>query len=256
MIRVAIVDDEQYHRTTIKRYIARLEKDLPESVEVYEYDSGKALLDAVDQRFHIIFLDQKMTGLSGTETAERIRKTDKSVIIIFVTALEELWEDGYGVQAFYYLTKPIDDRKFSRVFQKAVMKIMEERKPVTIQTVAGIVVFDICDIIYLVKNQRFTDIYYFDRKTNKVCMEKIKNAIKVVAKQFDGLDFVRPHVSYLVNPLHIKRIIEKHRDKYLELVTGDIILVSRERISSVYEIVMKSLNKRTLMVLPDEKRPL
>jgi len=256
MIRVAIVDDEQCHRAAIRKYITRLEKDVPESIEVYEYDSGKALLDSIDLGFHIIFLDQKMTGLSGTETAERIRKTDKAVIIIFVTAIEELWEDGYGVQAFYYLTKPINEMKFARVFQKAVVKIREERKPVAIRTVSGIVVFDIREIIYLVKNRRYTDIYYFDRKTNEVCVEKIKNAIKAVVKQFDRFDFVRPHVSYLVNPLHIKRITEKHRDKYLELVTGETILISRERVSSAYEIVMKSLNKRTLVVIPEEKRPM
>jgi DNA-binding LytR/AlgR family response regulator len=255
MIRVAIVDDEQYHRDLIKRHIARLEKDIPESIEVYAYESGQALLDDIDRKFHIIFLDQKMSGLSGVKTAEQIRKNDKAVIIIFVTALEELWEDGYGVQAFYYLTKPIDDRKFARVFHRAVHKVIEERKPITIMTVGGIVVFDIYDIIYLIKNQRHTDIYYYDRKTKKIRIEKIKNAIRVVARQFSEYDFVRPHVSYLVNPLHIRRIIEKNRDKYLELVTGDVILISRDRINSVYESVMRSLNKRTMMVLPDEKRP-
>jgi DNA-binding LytR/AlgR family response regulator len=250
MIRVAVIDDEKHHRRVINRYIEQLQLDIKEKIDVYEFDSGEALLKSLDKGYHIIFLDQKMPGLSGFETAEKIRSSDKSVIIIFVTAIEELWEDGYGVQAFYYLTKPIDERKFSSVFKRAVAKIQEERRPVTIQTMSGLFVFDIMDILYMKKNQRYTDLYYFERESGSIKVEKIRNSIKAVASQFESLDFVRPHVSYLVNPLHIRRITESNRDKYLELVTGEKIYISRDRVNSVFEIVMRSLDKRTYVVLP------
>lgn len=250
MIRVAVIDDENHHRRVINRHIKKLQTEIEEKIDVYEFSSGESLLKSLDKGFHIIFLDQKMPGLSGFETAEKIRVLDKKVIIIFVTAIEELWEDGYSVQAFYYLTKPIDEGKFRNVFKRAVDKIQEERRPVTIQTMSGLFVFDIMDILYLKKNQRYTDIYYFERESGSVKVEKIRNSIKAVADQFEAFDFVRPHVSYLVNPLHIRRITEENRDKFIELVTGEKIYISRDRLNSVFEIVMKSLDKRTYVVLP------
>lgn len=251
MVKVAIVDDEQYHRSYIKKYIQRMDNEISEKVELFEYSSGEALIEADEKDFHLVLLDQKMNGMSGTETAQRIRAHDKSVLIIFVTALEELWEDGYGVQAFYYLTKPIDESKFKSVFKRAMDKIREERQPITIQTVNGLVVFDIRNIIYLVNNDRHTDIHYYDRKKKTIVVEKIKKSIKETSEPFVQYDFVRPHVSYLVNPIHIRRVFDIERDKYLELVTGENILISRERLHSVYDIVMKSLNKRTFMMLPE-----
>lgn len=250
MIRVAVIDDEAHHRRIIKRYINQLQTEVEEKINVYEYDGGEALLKSLDQGFHIIFLDQKMPGLSGFETAEKVRVSDKKVIIIFVTAIEELWEDGYSVQAFYYLTKPIDESKFRSVFRRAVDKIQEERRPVTIQTMSGLFVFDIMDILYLKKNQRYTDLYYFERDSGSVKVEKIRNPIRAVADQFEAFDFVRPHVSYLLNPLHIRRITEDNRDKYIELVTGEKVFISRDRVNSVFEIVMRSLDKGTYVVLP------
>ena len=78
-----------------------------------------------------------MPGLSGFETAEKVRVSDKKVIIIFVTAIEELWEDGYSVQAFT-TSRSRSMSKFRSVFRRAVDKIQEERRPVTIQTMSGL----------------------------------------------------------------------------------------------------------------------
>lgn len=251
MIRVAIVDDERHHRQVIRHNIDYLENVIDENIIIREFESGEALLQSLNEGFHIIFLDQMMpSGLSGYETAKQIRKTDKSVVIIFVTAIRELWEDGYSVQAFYYLTKPIEEEKLRKVFGRAVNKVREERNPVTIQTMSGLRVFDIRDILYLKKNQRYTDLYYFDRETGEVMTEKLRTPIKTAENRFAEYDFVRPHISYLVNSIHIKRIIEENRDKCLELVTGEKIYISRDRVKSVYEVVMKSLDKRTYLVFP------
>lgn len=249
MIRVAIVDDERHHRQVIENSIKSMEDEIGEKISISEFDSGEKLLDSLSKGYHIIFFDQMMPpGISGFDTAKQIRKTDKSVVIIFVTAIEELWEDGYSVQAFYYLTKPIEKDKFGRVFKRAVAKVMEERSPVTIQTMGGMYVFDIRDILYLKKNQRYTDLYFFDRETGDIVVEKLRTPIKTAESRFAAYDFVRPHISYLVNPIHIRRIIEENRDKCLELVTGEKIFISRDRVKSVYEVFMKSLEKRTFLV--------
>ena len=55
--------------------------------------------------YEIIILDVEMPGLNGLETAERIRQTDKSVIISFLTNYSEFAVKGYEVGAFRYILK-------------------------------------------------------------------------------------------------------------------------------------------------------
>ena len=72
----------------------------------------------------IYFLDIEMGDISGIELAKKIRSeqenSGKRSIIIFVTAFREYMEDAFDVNAFHYLVKPIKEKKFAEVFQRAV----------------------------------------------------------------------------------------------------------------------------------------
>ena len=86
-------------------------------------------LDMLSDRkfFDICFLDIEMGDISGIELAKKIRKeqgdSGKRSIIIFVTGFREYMEDAFDVNAFHYLVKPIKEKKFAEVFQRAANEV-------------------------------------------------------------------------------------------------------------------------------------
>lgn len=113
MKKIAICDDEPAVRKQMEAYFKELE-----SVFCISYfESGEALLES-DVLYDVIFLDIDMKGISGIDTARKIRVRDKKAKIIYVTAYEDFREYAFGVHAFGYLVKPVEKKKFWKSFRK------------------------------------------------------------------------------------------------------------------------------------------
>lgn len=63
-----------------------------------------------------------MHALDGMKTAHIFREKAPSQILIFISSGREYVFDAYDVEAFWYLLKPVDDKKLKNVLQKAVIK--------------------------------------------------------------------------------------------------------------------------------------
>lgn len=59
-----------------------------------------------------------MDGITGMETAKRVRKMDHDCRIIFITTSPEFAVESYDVSASFYLLKPIEK---DGVFYASVM---------------------------------------------------------------------------------------------------------------------------------------
>lgn len=59
--------------------------------------------------FDLIFLDIDLGGMDGMALARKIRETDSEVPILFLTNHREYVFEGYEVQAFRYLLKPVTE---------------------------------------------------------------------------------------------------------------------------------------------------
>ena len=92
---------------------------------ITEYDSGEALVETFAKgMFDIIFLDIYMNGLSGIDTAKKIRDIDKECLLVFVTSSNEHAVEGFAVNALHYLIKPISAEKLAEVFARC-QKILD-----------------------------------------------------------------------------------------------------------------------------------
>ena len=83
-MRIAICDDEKNIRELLGKKVT---KQYPDA-EIVFFTSGEELLLS-DMHMDILFLDIQMTGKNGMKTAGELRRKDKDVILIFVTAAEE-----------------------------------------------------------------------------------------------------------------------------------------------------------------------
>ncbi|MCR5685077.1 MAG: LytTR family DNA-binding domain-containing protein [Lachnospiraceae bacterium] len=136
-MNIAIVDDlrEESDRLEgiLKDYTARNDPGAKISV----FRSGEEFLDGFTAfAYTVIFLDIYMEGITGIETAERIRKLDGDVCIIFLTtSSEHLW-GAFHVHAYEYLVKPAAAEKVFRVMDD-LYRMHTDPKAATLDFTAG-----------------------------------------------------------------------------------------------------------------------
>ena len=117
---IMIVDDEPDIGVSVK---ALLES---EGYDVEYCEDGKACLRALKKsKPDLILLDFFMSGMSGRGVVGNIRKTDKTVKIIFLT-VAEFRERGFKrfkeLGVLGYLSKPLVNRELLKTVKNALKK--------------------------------------------------------------------------------------------------------------------------------------
>ena len=190
-MQIAVCDDEKEIRDLFTQKIRKLYP----GAGLLLYESGEELLLS-DEEPDILLLDIQMPGKNGMETAKELRRKNKQVMIIFVTALDDFVFEAFDVGAFHYLVKPFDDRKFAEVLHNATEQSKNRKKPempsLLINTGGKHITVNLEDLVYA---------EVFDRK---LILHTMDAEIEYYGKMKEleekvGNEFFRTHRSYLVN---------------------------------------------------------
>ena len=231
MLQIAVVDDENLIREQIRNYI---EKKLTVS-GVDSYSSGEAFLTA-KREYDIIFIDIQMPGMNGMELAKEIRKQKVESILIFITGIREYVFDAFEVSAFHYLLKPIDERKFAEVLERAVSEAekrkQEEKRQLLVRTRTRNITLNQSNILYIENRGKKVEIH----TTGEVI--EMYASMKELEKQL-GESFYRCHRGYLVNMAYIT----EYTGDNIMLQNGESIFLAKERYSGFVIEYMHYLRK-------------
>lgn len=115
MYKIAICDDDKRYRKTI-REIVEHENSLHENeIRFYEYESGNELLKHTDILHELVFIDIRMPGLDGNQTALKLRNYNKDAVLIFCSSYFEPTVDSINFgQPFRYIMKDLHDTSLRR----------------------------------------------------------------------------------------------------------------------------------------------
>src|SRR6202140_2083988 len=95
-------------------------------------DSEKAVGMVDQEKFDGIFLDLEMPKLNGFDLARLIRKSswNKSTPIVIVTGRDEraTMQEAFAVGATFFLQKPVDRQKLSKLFRTVRGGMLENRR--------------------------------------------------------------------------------------------------------------------------------
>ena len=150
MIRVAIVEDDAEVQGVLQEYVRRYTRQYGTEFEVTVFADGEDILDDYRAVYDIIFLDVEMKHLDGMTTAERIRRMDAHVILIFITNMAQYAIRGYSVGALDYVLKPVPYFAFSQQLLKAVSRLEKRAKRyLTVPVEGGLRRLDTASIYYL-----------------------------------------------------------------------------------------------------------
>ena len=230
MIDIAICDDEKIVK---ERIVSLIEKQQEDS-HIDGFTSGEELL-AAGKHFDMIFLDIQMEGMSGIETARAIREYDRKAVIVFVTAMKEYVFEAFDVAAFHYLLKPIEEKKFTEVFESAVEEIQERKSTQDTPT-----------LFIRTKTRNLTlkhsEIIFIENRAKKVEIHTTKDVIEVYAVMNEleselGSSFYRCHRGYLVNMAHIT----EYSSDMIDMSNGERVYLAKEKYPEFVKEYMRYL---------------
>lgn len=128
MYRILIADDEGIMLYSLQTII---QKNIGDECEVYTTKTGRSVVDMTESiRPDIIFMDIQMPGMNGIEAMQTIRKTNKVVLFIVITAYSKFdyAKEAIEIGVFDFLTKPVNKDYFLDVLRRAMAQVDVERK--------------------------------------------------------------------------------------------------------------------------------
>lgn len=165
----------------------------------FKSDNADEILSYVkSNKVHVLILDIHLqSGISGIELAEKVRKTDKSIYIIFTTGHLEYALLAYKVKTFDYIAKPFTIERIEETLVRLYADSSSNSSKYLKLNNKNIIKQD--DIQYIKKDGMklivYTDTKEYEAYTS---FNKIETCLTE--------NFVRCHKSYIANIDNIKDI--------------------------------------------------
>ena len=186
---------------------------------VESYATGEELL-ASGKRFDIVFLDIRLEGINGIETARKLREKQDDMVLIFITGLREYVFDALDLYAFQYLLKPVDEKKFAEVLGRAEREAGRKREKQRIFLKTRNLTLDQADILYIESRGKKVEIHTV-RETEDI---QIYAAMEELEGQL-GEGFYRCHRSYIVNMVYIA----EYNSDSIFLTNGNKVYLAKKK---------------------------
>lgn len=237
MIKITVCDDDPDVLDSIVRLI---KKNYGNAVTITVCSQAQRLVEewkaSGDNRADIVIMDIVFEQNNGIEAAKTLQQLSRDVKVIFLSGYLEYAADIFEADPFYFLVKPVKEKKLVDAIDRALEKISEEdKKCLLLQSRGEVVKVKIDDIWYVESSRRSLTIYEAG-ESSRVLM-KLSDMEKLLPEYF-----LRCHQSYLVN---IDRIRKFTLDGIV-LIDGRVIPVSRARYSETKDKFLQMLGDRLI----------
>ena len=221
-MKIYICDDSPEHISLCKKTLAHLSGRHGVHTSIKTFPSGEALLFEAEDAYaslDLIYLDIRMPGLNGLETAKRLREIGYLGDIVFFTGTPDFAIEGYDVSALHYVVKDkTSAEKFEEIFLRAYARKQRRESEVLVLTCAGESrCVPVEEIRYFEIQQRIVTVYYGGDR-----FEFYSTMLRLEEQLFDK-GFVRTHKSFLVG----KRFIRSIDSTRVLLDTGEELPVGK-----------------------------
>lgn len=200
MIQIAICDDETSQRRMLKQILVPWLELNDIAYMIHEFNCGEDLyIEYKKNRFDLIFLDIEMGGINGMDTARKLRTIDSFGILIFITSYSDYVFQGYEVQAFHYILKPLKQEKILDVTNTALQELKKrENDFIYIPQSSGNQRLNLGETLYFTSDRR--QITAVTVTENITFYEKLNDFEKELPDYF-----CRIHQRYLINLNKIRK---------------------------------------------------
>jgi len=196
-MRIAIVDDKKEIQQQLGEFIKTYSTNQQIPITVTYFSNGLEIVDNYRSNFDVIYFDVQMPIMDGMTAAKKIRQVDENVIIVFLTNYVQWAVEGYSVNAFDFILKPLSYFVFTEHFKKIQRKILETSKSILIKNKNGMIRI-LLNNLYFVES----DGHYLIFHTVEKNIETI-GSMKKIESELTSKNFFRCNNGYLVNLAHV-----------------------------------------------------
>lgn len=200
MYNIVICDDDHNYVEYLEEII-KATSSQSQSFSVNKFYCGEDFLDAVDQRYDLVFLDMQMGKIDGITTALNYRKYDQDALLVFCTGIQEPKPEFFDVQPFRYLMKSYPESKMRTEIKIILSKMIENKKEIYFVAFCDgkMQKIPISDIMYISKLKRGCCIHVFSEKTKQSYKVNSNQKLEEVYQELKNESFEYAHNSYIVN---------------------------------------------------------
>jgi len=228
-MRIGICDDMKNFRTEIIRIINSI--DLKFDYDVVEYCSAEELL--VEKEIpDLLFLDIEMSGLTGIELLRNYSPLFSKTKVVFTTSHKNFSFEGYEVNAFRYLLKPVQPEKIIEIFA-SLEKMSALEQSYTFTNEGNTYSIKYSKIIYFTKGAAKNSCDMVTLQNSISCNDTLKNISQHLPEKY----FMQCHRSFIVNLTQIKKVDSKNR--ILEMNDGSKIPIARNSLNKFLLLYME-----------------
>ena len=195
-MRIALIEDTYSCAVEVQELLERFSRETEIATTCEYFPCGTDFLNQPFSDWDLILLDIEMPEMNGLEIAHKIRETDSDVLIIFITHMAQYAIEGYSVQAFDYILKPVNYYSFSMKLQQ-VASILQSREVqfLVISSQNGKIRLPL-DTLRYVEIYDHTLIYH---TTSGTFSSTSYRSLGKLEKALHSTHFSRCHNGYLVN---------------------------------------------------------
>lgn len=228
-MKLAIVDDLKTDSDRLAGFVhTYMEQHQLKLDALDQFESGESFLSGFTSgSYDLIFLDIYMTGITGMETAKKIRQIDHDCRLIFITTSPEFAVESYDVNAVFYLLKPIRQEQVFTALDRCALRAREDSRTIDVPTALGTMPLPLHKISYTEHVNRQILVHFKDGGQMEVPMNQ---------KSFSALLLEYPWFcdcikGILVNFEDVDKLLD---DRFL-LKSGVYIPISRLKYKDVRE---------------------
>ena len=237
MITIAVCDDESAETSYISGLTRKWAANRSISARFLEYSSAESFLFAYedDKSANILLLDIQMGGMDGVSLARTIRKSNKTIQIIFVTGYMDYIADGYDVDALHYLLKPVTEEKLASVLDRAMDKLAYNERALYISRAGETELIPMHEIQCVEVRRNYVTVYAKGEGEGDG-EYVLKKTLGEIEKELGG-GFFRLGRSYIVNLRHIRKITKTD----VHLMGGMVVPLPRRLYGEINKALIEQL---------------
>lgn len=219
IIKIAIVDEDSQSSETIKRYCEQYLTDINRANVINVFTDVVSFVSDYKPVYDLILMETEFSHMNGIDAAKKLREIDSGVMIVFVTQSDRYAVDGYQVDAFDYILKPINHKNFTprllRIFSRIIS--MDSEKIISSNG-------DSLRVLYV------RDICYVECCGHDVMIHTADETITMRGRLYDveenlkARGFFRIYNCYLVNLRYVTKIKSN-----ILTVNGKELTISRSK---------------------------
>ncbi len=230
-LKAVIIEDSRLARNELKELL-KAHKEIELLGEAENVDEGFKLIN--ETKPDLLFLDINLPEKNGFELLEML---DYVPLTIFTTAFDEYAIKSFEYNAFDYLLKPINQKRFTKSIEKVIEKCtkglsseskieaaLSLDKQIFIKDGEKCWLIKIQDIFMLEIVGNYTRVFF---ENNKPLIYK---SLGQVEDKLPGDVFFRANRQQIININHVKKVVSWFNGKLkIEMNSGEEVEISRRQ---------------------------